>query len=231
MKNKLIAHRGLHDKDTPENSMGALKKTLEKDIAIEFDVHLLKDNKIVVFHDNNLKRMTGIDKKINELSYDEIKDIKLANSDEKIPLLEDVLKLVNGKVLLDIELKCDHEKYKLEDALIDVLKDYTGKIVLKSFDYKTVKYLKKKTSYKVGLLIKNLEGKNINKVDRYLLKSNLFLKYIKPDFIACDYRILDYKNIKRFRTKNPIFTWTIKDKNILEQVKDKADYYLVENII
>ena len=231
MKNKLIAHRGLHDKDTPENSMGALIKALEKDIAIEFDVHLLKDNKIVVFHDNNLKRMTGIDKKINELSYDEIKDIKLANSDEKIPLLEDVLKLVNGKVLLDIELKCDHEKYKLEDALIDVLKDYTGKIVLKSFDYKTVKYLKKKTSYKVGLLIKNLEGKNINKVDRYLLKSNLFLKYIKPDFIACDYRILDYKNIKRFRTKNPIFTWTIKDKNILEQVKDKADYYLVENII
>lgn len=231
MKNKLIAHRGLHDKDTPENSMGALKKALEKDIAVEFDVHLLKDNKIVVFHDNNLKRMTGIDKKINELSYDEIKDIKLANSDEKIPLLEDVLKLVNGKVLLDIELKCDHEKYKLEDALIDVLKDYTGKIVLKSFDYKTVKYLKKKTSYKVGLLIKNLEGKNINKVDRYLLKSNLFLKYIKPDFIACDYRILDYKNIKSFRTKNPIFTWTIKDKNILEQVKDKADYYLVENII
>lgn len=231
MKNKLIAHRGLHDKDTPENSMGALKKALEKDIAIEFDVHLLKDNKIVVFHDNNLKRMTGIDKKINELSYDEIKDIKLANSDEKIPLLEDVLKLVNGKVLLDIELKCDHEKYKLEDALIDVLKDYTGKIVLKSFDYKTVKYLKKKTSYKVGLLIKNLEGKNINKVDRYLLKSNLFLKYIKPDFIACDYRILDYKNIKNFRTRNPIFTWTIKDENILEQVKDKADYYLVENII
>lgn len=231
MKNKLIAHRGLHDKDTPENSMGALKKALEKDIAIEFDVHLLKDNKIVVFHDNNLKRMTGIDKKINELSYDEIKDIKLANSDEKIPLLEDVLKLVNGKVLLDVELKCDHEKYKLEDALIEVLKDYTGKIVLKSFDYKTVKYLKKKTSYKVGLLIKNLEGKNINKFDRYLLKSNLFLKYIKPDFIACDYRILDYKNIKSFRTRNPIFTWTIKDENILEQVKDKADYYLVENII
>lgn len=231
MKNKLIAHRGLHDKDTPENSMGALKKALEKDIAIEFDVHLLKDNKIVVFHDDNLKRMTGIDKKINELSYDEIKDIKLANSDEKIPLLEDVLKLVNGKVLLDIELKCDHEKYKLEDALIEVLKDYTGKIVLKSFDYKTVKYLKKKTSYKVGLLIKNLEGKNINKFDRYLLKSNLFLKYIKPDFIACDYRILDYKNIKSFRTRNPIFTWTIKDENILEQVKDKADYYLVENII
>ena len=231
MKNKLIAHRGLHDKDTPENSMGALKKALEKDIAIEFDVHLLKDNKIVVFHDDNLKRMTGIDKKINELSYDEIKDIKLANSDEKIPLLEDVLKLVNGKVLLDVELKCDHEKYKLEDALIEVLKDYTGKIVLKSFDYKTVKYLKKKTSYKVGLLIKNLEGKNINKFDRYLLKSNLFLKYIKPDFIACDYRILDYKNIKSFRTRNPIFTWTIKDENILEQVKDKADYYLVENII
>ena len=231
MKNKLIAHRGLHDKDTPENSMGAFKKALEKDIAIEFDVHLLKDNKIVVFHDDNLKRMTGIDKKINELSYDEIKDIKLANSDEKIPLLEDVLKLVNGKVLLDIELKCDHEKYKLEDALIEVLKDYTGKIVLKSFDYKTVKYLKKKTSYKVGLLIKNLEGKNINKFDRYLLTSNLFLKYIKPDFIACDYRILDYKNIKSFRTRNPIFTWTIKDENILEQVKDKADYYLVENII
>lgn len=231
MKNNLIAHRGLHDKTIPENSMKAFKKALEYNLPIELDVHILKDNSIAVFHDDNLKRMTGLDKNIIDSTYEEIRNLKLNKTDEIIPLLEDVLKLVDGKVLLDIELKYDHEKYRLEEALIEVLSKYNGEFILKSFDYKTVKFLKKKTNYKVGLLIKNLESKNVSKREKFFFKSSLFINYIKPDFIACDYRILDYKIIKKYKGKLPIYAWTIKNRELLEEIEGKADYYLVENII
>ena len=72
LKNKVIAHRGIHNNKTvPENSIKAFEKAIKRKIPIELDVHILKDNTLVVFHDDNLKRMTHIDKKIRDYTYPE----------------------------------------------------------------------------------------------------------------------------------------------------------------
>lgn len=88
LKNKIVAHRGYHDKDKgiPENSMLAFKRAIDENYLIEFDLHLLKDGKVVVFHDDNLKRMTGIDALIKDKTYEEIKQLKLLDTNERIPL-------------------------------------------------------------------------------------------------------------------------------------------------
>ena len=71
--NLIIAHRGVHDnKNTPENSLKAFYKALIEKYPIELDIQLTKDNEIVVFHDKNLKRMTGVDKNVSDLTLDEI---------------------------------------------------------------------------------------------------------------------------------------------------------------
>ena len=217
----LIAHRGIHNEAIPENSMKAFSLALKKNIPIEFDVHILKDKNIVVFHDDNLKRMTNKDKFIKECTYEEIKDLKLKNTDEKIPLLKDVLKLVDGKVLLDIELKMDVTDHSLEDGLIEILKDYNGEVILKSFDYRKVKYLKKHTNYKIGLLIKRMSG-----FKDFIIRNINFNIIIKPDFLACNKNMLDCKSVKTF--KKDIYIWTIKNKDELKIYK--SDYYISENI-
>lgn len=217
----LIAHRGIHNEAIPENSMKAFSLALKKNIPIEFDVHILKDKNIVVFHDDNLKRMTNKDKFIKECTYEEIKDLKLKNTDEKIPLLKDVLKLVGGKVLLDIELKMDVTDHSLEDGLIEILKDYNGEVILKSFDYRKVKYLKKHTNYKIGLLIKRMSG-----FKDFIIRNINFNILIKPDFLACNKNMLDCKSVKTF--KKDIYIWTIKNKDELKIYK--SDYYISENI-
>ena len=217
----LIAHRGIHNEAIPENSMKAFSLALKKNIPIEFDVHILKDKNIVVFHDDNLKRMTNKDKFIKECTYEEIKDLKLKNTDEKIPLLKDVLKLVDGKVLLDIELKMDVTDHSLEDGLIEILKDYNGEVILKSFDYRKVKYLKKHTNYKIGLLIKRMSG-----FKDFIVRNINFNIMIKPDFLACNKNMLDCKSVKTF--KKDIYIWTIKNKDELKIYK--SDYYISENI-
>ena len=105
-ENLFFAHRGVHDNiKIPENSILAFKEALNNNLNIELDVQLTKDNILIVFHDSNLKRMTGIDKNIHELTYNELVNLKLLNTNERIPTLKDVLELIKGQIILDIEIK------------------------------------------------------------------------------------------------------------------------------
>ena len=70
MKNKLIAHRGVFNNiDIPENSIKAFSEAVKLGYAVEFDVQLTLDNVLVVFHDDNLLRMTGYDLDIQNTTY------------------------------------------------------------------------------------------------------------------------------------------------------------------
>jgi hypothetical protein len=100
-ENLFFAHRGVHDNiRIPENSIIAFKEALNNKLNIELDVQLTKDNILIVFHDNNLKRMTGIDKNINELTYNELRNLKLLNTNEHIPTFKDVLELKGNSAKL-----------------------------------------------------------------------------------------------------------------------------------
>ena len=117
--NKYVAHRGLHDKESPENSLGAFRKAVEKDYVIELDVHPLADGTPVVFHDELLNRMTGKDGYISQIKDEEsLKDYTLLNSDEKIPTLKEVLELVDGKTQIIVEIKAVTELNDIHRAQV-----------------------------------------------------------------------------------------------------------------
>ena len=75
---RFIAHRGLHIKNTDivENSIPAFLLAVENNIAIELDVHLIKDENIVVVHDSNLKNVGNIDITVENMTLEEIKNFK-----------------------------------------------------------------------------------------------------------------------------------------------------------
>ena len=87
------AHRGLHDNEhgIPENSMAAFQRAVDKGYGIELDVHLTADNQLVVFHDDTLTRMCGINKKISGFLYSYLQQLRLLGTGEGIPLFKDVL--------------------------------------------------------------------------------------------------------------------------------------------
>ena len=154
LKNNLIAHRGLHNKDIPENSIPAFKNAIKNNYIIELDIHLLKDNTIIVFHDDNLQRMTTKNIELKNTTYGKIKNLKLNNTNYTIPTLSEVLKLVSGKVPLIIELKYDRKVGLLEQELVKQLDDYKGNFCIKSFRPQTVRWFKKnKPDYIRGLLV------------------------------------------------------------------------------
>src|SRR6478752_8894964 len=98
-----IAHRGLFDHPIiPENSLSSFKQAIEKGYAIELDVRLGQGGQVVVFHDEDLERATGVN---GAVSHIPLENLRLWNSQESIPTLKETLTLVNGRVPLYIELK------------------------------------------------------------------------------------------------------------------------------
>ena len=131
-----VAHRGIHDNKTvPENSLPAFKAAIEADCGIELDVQFTKDRKLVVFHDDDLNRMCGVDKLLIDVTYDELCEMRLLDTDERIPLLSEVLELVDGKVPLIIEMKnALHVIWELPRVLYSIMKDYKGVYAIESFN-------------------------------------------------------------------------------------------------
>ena len=76
-KRSLIAHRGVHNSQIPENTLTDFVKSVNKNYIIELDIHILSDNTFVVYHDHNLKKLTGVNKVIETLTYAQLSSIKI----------------------------------------------------------------------------------------------------------------------------------------------------------
>ena len=230
-ENKYIAHRGLHfNKEIPENSLLAFKNAIEKNYSIELDITISKDNQIVVFHDENLHRLCGVKENIEEMNYSFLKELKLYETNEHIPLFTEVLDLVSGKITLIIEIKKHKNIGILENKLVNLLENYKGKYLICSFDKEILSWFKKyKPNFKRGLIFES----NPKKYEKY--NKTLFLyKYYKTkaDFISLDYKLLD-SSVYDFCVKNSLdlITWTIRNKENYEKIKTKVDAVIFENII
>lgn len=217
-----IIHRGNYTYKYPENSIAAFRETLTNKLPIELDIHILKDNTIIVFHDDNLKRMCNIDIAIKNTTYKEIQHYKLKNTIYTIPTLKEVLDLVGGHVLLDIELKYDCLDGRLENELIKLLKNYNGEYILKSFHPLIIKKLKRlkrknKMNFKIGLL----SHKRTHLIFSYILTN--------PDFIS--YSLNNYnKNIFKFFTHlKPTLLYTFKNNEDIKSIKNFNGGYILED--
>ena len=211
IKDRIIAHRGVfNNDDIPENSMKAFKKAISLNYSFELDVQLTKDNVLVVFHDFDLKRMTGISKKLSDCTYDELLQYHLLDTKEKIPTLKQVLELNQDKVMIDIEIKNTKEFKLVCKKLIEELIPYHN-FILKSFNPRIVRYLK---NYYPELEVGYLMSKKYDrKLLQLLLPSLFMIHYSKADFLAIDKKLLSTRKFQKLENKYPIFVWTIKNKN------------------
>lgn len=228
------AHRGLFDnKEIPENSMAAFGRAVDKGIGIELDLHLTKDGRVVVFHDATLERMCGKKTPISALSWAQLKKERLLGTEYGIPLFEDVLRLVNGKVPLLIELKGEDGNDELCWKLAPILDAYGGEFCLESFNPLLLRwFVKHRPDMARGQLVTDLikEGREGSKFLNFAL-SKLLLNFLsRPDFIACDgkYRkgLAFFLCRKVFRT--PFFFWTVRKKQLLEHNQRRGDHSIFE---
>ncbi|MBO4217537.1 MAG: glycerophosphodiester phosphodiesterase [Clostridia bacterium] len=134
--NRNFAHRGLYDNDNgiPENSLAAFEKAAENGYGIELDVQLSRDGRVVVFHDDTLSRVCCVDKRVDELDFDELSKLSLCGTGERIPLFEEVLRTVNGRAPIIVELKNGRRNAELCEKTLACLRGYKGDVCIESFN-------------------------------------------------------------------------------------------------
>lgn len=231
-KGSLFAHRGLHhlEKNTPENSLAAFSAAVENGYGIELDVHVTKDNVPVVFHDFDLLRMCGIDKSISDLTLAELQQYTLDQTMEKIPTLEAVLELVDGKVPLIIEFKSDGIDMSLCSYTQPFLDKYQGAYCIESFNPFVLQWYKKnRPSIIRGQLSK--EFKDGNKLRNFILENLLLNCIAQPDFIAFYHQHSDMLSFRICRNffKVPAIAWTVRTLDELEKAKKDFDSFIFED--
>ena len=198
---KYIIHRGITSNRFKENSYIAIKRALidKSSLGVEFDIRLAKDDKIFLSHDNIINFNY-----IENMNYNDI--IK----NKYLTTLDKVLTINTDKILL-IDIKVNNNYKKFGNLLLKELDKYEKNIYLASFNKKVIKYLRKKTKYKKGIITLNYK------------KSN-------NDFVVINYNTISSKKINDIKNKE-IFIWTIHNNNDLEKVKNKFsnidNFYLI----
>lgn len=179
------AHRGLHDEEKAENSLSAYRAAVERGFGIEFDVRLSKDGELVVFHDDDLKRLCGVDKNVVDLTKEELQRLHLSGTDDVIPTLQEVLSLVDGKVPLLVEIKDMPRHGEVVEKTVEALKAYRGDFIVESFNPLYIAKVKKLMPEVCrGVLSMNFSHEKSFKAFFPALQLLLLNFRAKPDFIA-----------------------------------------------
>ena len=139
-----FAHRGLHseDKSVPENSLEAFRLAGRAGYGAELDVRLTKDGQVVVFHDDTLDRMCGVSGRVDEKSYDELKLLSLAGTNQRIPLLTEVLEVYSGRGPLIVEIKNGSRNRELCEKTYAILSEYPGEVCVESFNPRILRWFR-----------------------------------------------------------------------------------------
>ena len=232
VNHNIIAHRGYHNSkmNIPENSILAFKRAIRNKYIIELDVHITKDNKIVIFHDFSLKRLFNVNKLVENCTYNELLNYSFPNTNQKIPLLKSVLNIVNGSVPIIIEIKSLSFNGKLEKELCKIIDNYNGLIYVQSFNILSILWFRiNKKKIKRGIIYSSLDKKT-NILKNNIIKQILFNTILKLDFISCNKDSLNDNYIVKLRKKIPIFSWTIKNREEYDLYQRFSDKLICDNI-
>lgn len=128
------AHRGLfsEDQSVPENSLAAFAAAIRAGYGITADVQLTQDRRAVIFNDGHLTRMCGINLKVSDVTYEDLQALTLAGSEERIPLLSELLALVDGQVPIILYLRPCADNSTLCKVVSESMLAYEGPIAMAS---------------------------------------------------------------------------------------------------
>lgn len=228
LKERPVAHRGLHDGNRLvwENTLSAFRRAVETGHPIECDVHLTSDGEVIVFHDSDLKRLTGLEGFVHQKTLNEMKAMFVGGTSDQPLSLRDMLDFVAGRVPLVIELKGDSGH---DDGLVAavglLVKDYSGKVAIMSFDHHLIRQFKRVLpGVAAGLTAEGTRDSDI--------EGHFAMLAHDIDFVSYNVHHLPNRFITFVREKLrlPVITWTARSPEDFAKTYAEADQPTFEGI-
>lgn len=215
---KVMAHRGAST-ETPENTMAAFQKAID-DMAdyIELDVQLTSDGEVIVMHDSNAYRTTGVDENIANMTYKEVRRLDAGSwysveyKGEKVPGLREVLELAQGKIKLNIELKPADNSEELARKTVALIEKYNmeNDCVITSFSSSALSAAKScDENIRVGYILSAAYGE-------YYDMKNI-------DFFSVNAAFLSKRTIDAIHNSGKqVYAWTVNNKDSIKNLTNKG---------
>jgi glycerophosphoryl diester phosphodiesterase len=236
-----IAHRGLHDraKGVIENSASAFEAAIAGGFAIECDVQLTSDGVPVVFHDDDMKRLLGLDGAVADESAATITTTPLLDSTAKDcpQKFGDFLTQIAGRALLQIELKHQrdaHGTQLLARSVAELLKAYEGPVTVESFDPKLLTAIRQfGFTGPRGIITYDYARTDwqpdLSEEQRYTLRNLLHWHETQFDFISCHQEALELPAIIFWRALGkPVTAWTVRSQAEADKAAPFVDQLVFE---
>ncbi|MGN8818060.1 glycerophosphodiester phosphodiesterase family protein [Oribacterium sp. HCP28S3_H8] len=230
-----IAHRGFfkNGTDHPENSMPAFRRAIARGFGIEMDVQMTTDGHLMVFHDENMKRMCGTNRKLWMSRFREVRQETLLNSGEHIPELQTVLNVIAGKVPLVLEIKPDGDWKKTAREVAKVMDQYHGIWCMESFHPLITAWFRFHRPYVLrGQLATNFfkDEENQPRIAQFALSNLLFNFLARPDFISYNHKYFNQFSYRLIRKLFPVenFAWTIHTPEELAQARKHFQVFIFD---
>jgi glycerophosphoryl diester phosphodiesterase len=219
---QITAHRG-HARAAPENTLSAMRKAIESgaDYA-EMDVQLTADGQVVLLHDRDLKRVAGVSRRLDELSYDEVRGLDVGSwfdpafAGERVPTLTEVIALCRGKIRLNIELKFFGPDRRLARAVADIVREqnFESDCLITSLDYDALLEVKRHNPrLRTGLVVAYALGE-VSRLEVDALS-------VRADFVS------DELLRAAHRHGREVHAWTVNDAGQMNRLMKRG----VDNII
>lgn len=228
-----IAHRGLWSPDgPPENSLGAFQAACAAGYGIELDVQLSADGEAMVFHDDDLTRMTGVAGRLSDRTAAELAELRLAGTDERIPTLGETLTLVGRRALVQVELKTPYGQVgPLEQRVHEIIIDHTGPICVIGFNpYSHAWFAERFPGVLRGLDSYSYDrAPQITETQRKSFAALEHVAIARPHFLALGLDMLPSEKAARYRAEGlPIVAWTVRKPEQWDAVREGCDNLIFE---
>lgn len=221
-----VAHRGYHDlnRNRWENTLPAFAAAAEKNFAIECDVHLSADGVPVVFHDDDLKRLTGTGGLIWQRTAAEMQALTVGGTADRVPTLAELLELVAGRVPLVIELKgIPGHDAGLVGKVAEQLRAYRGEAAIMSFDHWLVReFPTAAAGIPAGL---TAWGDKPHDFEAHFSMLGNGISFVSYDVTALPNPFVGFV---RERLAMPVITWTVRTEAAVRQTFAHADQMTFE---
>jgi glycerophosphoryl diester phosphodiesterase len=229
-----IAHRGLHDETRPENSLAAIDAAIQQGFPIEIDVQTSADGRAVVFHDWNLRRLTGLDARVKFTKAADIARLRLAGGSEPVPFLEDVLDLVNGRQPLIVEIKNRKRPCALEPEVSRILRNYRGLVAVHSFNPFSLGWFRRNhPGLCRGQISCSFDTDDMAGWKKFILAHYGMNWMSRPHFISHHWKQLPaiVPILLRSFLKLPLLTWTVRSEKEQASALQDADNVFFEGYL
>lgn len=229
------AHRGLWDAECPENSLPAFARAAELGFGVELDVQMTRDGELIVFHDDDLKRMCGVSGLIWERTRAELDALRLAGTDCRIPTFAQVLETLGGRVPVIVEIKTGPEVLTVCEKALALLRAYPGVWCVESFDPKAMHWWRRhdpqtiRGTLSCGLRATPRGRRTLKLAAMAALVENVLTR---PDFIAYDHETDRNLSMAIMRLLRPtLVTWTVRSQQDMDRLRGRYDLQIFEGFL